>query len=188
MQKVCDVLEELVREGLLKSYAIGGATAAGFHGEPLATRDVDVFVFLEPPPGSLLVTLEPLYERLARIGFSEFEQEAIIIHGLPVQFLTASAGLETEAVERALSVEWKGGRMRVIRPEHLAAMAIAVGRPKDRARVVYLWALQGFDRAAFADILTRHALEGSWNAWASALCLGEEGGKTAQGREAAENG
>ena len=27
----------------MRQYAIGGATAAGFHGEPLATRDVDVY-------------------------------------------------------------------------------------------------------------------------------------------------
>lgn len=49
MQAVCDVLEQLIAEGALKHYAIGGATAAGFHGEPLATRDIDVFVFVEPP-------------------------------------------------------------------------------------------------------------------------------------------
>lgn len=171
MQKVCDVLEELVREGLIKGYAIGGATAAGFHGEPLATRDVDVFVFLEPASGSMLVTLESLYKRLAHMGFFEFDQEALIIHNLPVQFLTASTGLETEAVEQAVSVEWKDGRMRVMRPEHLAAIAISVGRPKDRARVVYLLALPGFDRTSFSDILTRHALHENWQVWASALGL-----------------
>ena len=33
MQAVCDTLEQLVSEGTLKHYAIGGATAAGFHGE-----------------------------------------------------------------------------------------------------------------------------------------------------------
>ena len=33
MQAVCDTLEQLVSEGTLKQYAIGGATAAGFHGE-----------------------------------------------------------------------------------------------------------------------------------------------------------
>jgi hypothetical protein len=38
MQAVCDVLEQLVSEGTLRRYAIGGATPAGFHGEPLATR------------------------------------------------------------------------------------------------------------------------------------------------------
>ena len=36
MQAVCDILEQLVREKTLSYYAIGGATAAGFHGELLA--------------------------------------------------------------------------------------------------------------------------------------------------------
>ena len=35
MQKVCDVLEQLLVERVIQKYAIGGATAAGFHGEPL---------------------------------------------------------------------------------------------------------------------------------------------------------
>jgi len=32
MQAVCDILEQIVSEGTLKQYAIGGTTAAGFHG------------------------------------------------------------------------------------------------------------------------------------------------------------
>jgi hypothetical protein len=73
MQAVCDVLEQLLADGTLRQYAIGGATAAGFHGEPLATRDIDVFVDLDPLPGSVLVTLEPLFARLGEMGFTEFE-------------------------------------------------------------------------------------------------------------------
>ena len=63
MQDVCDILEQLLSEGIVSRYAVGGATAAGFHGEPLATRDVDVFVFLDPPDGSMLVTLDPVFSR-----------------------------------------------------------------------------------------------------------------------------
>ena len=48
MHEVCDILEQLVREGTLIRYAIGGATAAGFHGEPLATRE-DGFPFDATP-------------------------------------------------------------------------------------------------------------------------------------------
>ncbi len=171
MQAVCDVLEQLLREGSLKRYAIGGATAAGFHGEPLATRDVDVFVFIDPPEGTLLVTLEPLFSRLAALGFDEFEEEGLLVHGFPVQFLSASPGLETEAVESALVLEWDGHRIRVMRPEHLAAIALTVGRPKDRARLVYLVELPGFDRQLFSEILTRHALRKRWDEWAKALGL-----------------
>jgi hypothetical protein len=171
MQAVCDVLEQLLREGTLTQYAIGGATAAGFHGEPLATRDVDVFVFLDAPPGSLLISLDPLYARLAELGFSEFEEEGLMIHGFPVQFLGVAPGLETEALNEAVSHEWEGHRIRVMGPEHLAAIALTVGRPKDRARLVYLAALPAFDRQSLAKILERHQLTERWNQWAEALGL-----------------
>jgi hypothetical protein len=171
MQAVCDVLEQLVREGALKHYAVGGATAAGFHGEPLATRDIDVFVFIDPPAGSLLVSLEPLFSRLAELGFSEFDEEGLLIHGFPVQFLSAAPGLETEAVDSALNLEWDDHRIRVMRPEHLASIALTVGRPKDRARLVYLAELPNFNRPLFADILARHSLQARWNEWADALGL-----------------
>ena len=171
MQLVCDVLERLVQEGALTQYALGGATAAGFHGEPLATRDIDVFVFLAASPGSLLLSLEPLYEHLARLGFRKFEEEAVLIHDYPVQFLGASPGLESEAVEEALTAEWDTHRLRVMQPEHLAAIALTVGRPKDRARVVYLVELPKFDRLKFREILARYNLTSRWNDWAAALSL-----------------
>ena len=174
MEEVCRVLERLVEVGFLSDYAIGGATAAGFHGEPLATRDIDVFVFLKPPAGSLLVSLDPLFARLRDRGFSEFEEEGLLIHGFPVQFLCASPGLETEAVTNALVVEWDHSRLRVIGPEHLAAMALTVGRPKDRARVVYLTALLQFDLAKFIDITDRYLLMNRWREWAIALGLTHE--------------
>lgn len=171
MHEVCDILERLLAERLIRRYAIGGATAAGFHGEPLATRDVDVFVFLDAVPGKLLVSLEPLYTRLRDLGFHEFEEEAILIHGFPIQFLCASPGIETEAVDSAIMVEWDKHRMLVMRPEHLAAIALSVGRPKDRARLVYLAELPDFDQPAFQSILTRHHLTDRWHQWASALGL-----------------
>ena len=72
MQKVCDVLEKVLTEGVVGKYAIGGATAAGFHGEPLATRDIDVFCFLNVPEGSFLVSLEPIFKKLSELVFLNF--------------------------------------------------------------------------------------------------------------------
>jgi len=171
MQAVCDILEQLLREGIVNRYAVGGATAAGFHGEPLATRDVDVFVFLDPPEGSMLVSLDPVFRRLAELGFNEFEEEGLLIHGFPVQFLSAAPGLESEAVEQAMIVEWEDHRLRVMRPEHLAVIALTVGRPKDRARLVYLVELPDFHTESFRQILTRHQLLDRWQQWASGLGL-----------------
>ena len=172
MEKVCEILEQLVAGGTLKNYAIGGATAAGFHGEPLATLDVDVFVFAEAEPGSLLVTMEPLFADLARRGFREFEKECVLIHGLPVQFLAASSPLEVEAVNDAWPVQWEDKRLRVMNPEHLAAMALQAGRPKDRARVIYLLDLPGFDRDLFEEVIRRHGLGEVWAKWRIELGLG----------------
>ena len=72
MQKVCDVIEQLLNEGFVGKYAIGGATAAGFHGEPLATRDIDVFCFLNVSEGSFLVSLEPIFKKLSELAFLNF--------------------------------------------------------------------------------------------------------------------
>jgi len=171
MQAVCDILEQLFHEGIVNRYAVGGATAAGFHGEPLATRDVDVFVFLDPPEGSMLVTLDPVFRRLAELGFNDFEEEGLLIHGFPVQFLSAAPGLETEAVEQAMIVEWGDHCLRVMRPEHLAVIALSVGRPKDRARLVYLVELADFNVESFRQILARYQLLDRWQQWASGLGL-----------------
>ncbi len=51
------VVERLMSEGLIRKYAIGGALAALFYLEPALTEDIDIFIHLEPLPGSALVSL-----------------------------------------------------------------------------------------------------------------------------------
>jgi hypothetical protein len=171
MQKVCDVLEQLLTAGVVQKYAIGGATAAGFHGEPLATRDIDVFCFQHVPEGSVWVSMDPIFQKLAEMGYSQFDEEGIIVHGLPVQFLPASTELEKEAVDNAAVVRWDIHTIRVMTPEYLAAIALTVGRPKDRARLVYLYELPNFKKSEFAEIISRHGLSGKWEGWAKGLGL-----------------
>jgi hypothetical protein len=93
MQRVCDVLEELLACGVIQKYAIGGATAAGFHGEPLATRDIDVFCYLDAPTDSILITLEPIFKKLADMGFTKLDEEGIldprISRSVPFSIVTA---------------------------------------------------------------------------------------------------
>jgi hypothetical protein len=174
MQAVFDVLEQLVAEGVLDQYALGGATAAGFHGEPLATRDIDIFVFLNPEATASLIPLNSVFTRLAELGFYEFEEETLLIHGFPVQFLIAHSPLEREAVTEADAVSWDSHRLRVMQPEYLAAIALTVGRPKDRARLVYLTSLTVFNRDHFDRILQQHHLTNRWHEWAKALDLLKE--------------
>ena len=44
MKEAFKVLAELVAEGVIKDYAIGGAMGATFYLEPVVTMDLDVFV------------------------------------------------------------------------------------------------------------------------------------------------
>lgn len=171
METVCRTLTELVAEGVIEDYAIGGATAAGFYGEPIATRDIDVFAFIRQSPGALLISLEPLFARLAQKGFESFDEEGILIHGYPVQFISPSPGLETDAVSAAISMSWKDYSLKIMSPEHLAAIAIKAGRSKDRARLIYLYELPVFDRIKFFEIIEKHDLKERWLSWAKALEL-----------------
>jgi hypothetical protein len=57
MEKTLQVLNDLVRDGILSCYAIGGAMGATFYAEPALTFDLDIFVLL-PHGGSGLLTLE----------------------------------------------------------------------------------------------------------------------------------
>lgn len=117
METVCRTLTELVAEGVIKDSAIGGATAAGFYGEPIATRDIDVFAFIRQSPGALIISLEPLFARLAQKGFESFDEEGILIHGYPVQFISPSPGLGTEAVSAAISMSWKDYSLKIMSPD-----------------------------------------------------------------------
>ncbi|MFM8720259.1 MAG: hypothetical protein ACKOFH_12145 [Chthoniobacterales bacterium] len=89
-----------------------------------------------------------------------------------MQFIVASSPLESEALQQAQVERWEDKQMRVMRPEHLAALAMQTGRPKDRARVVYLLSLPQFNRAVFEEIAQRHGLASVWQRWQRELDLG----------------
>jgi len=83
----------------------------------------------------------------------------------------ASSALEAEALQQAQVEQWEDKQVRVMRPEHLAALALRTGRPKDRARVVYLFSLPQFDRVLFEEIVQRHGLVSEWSRWQKGLDL-----------------
>ena len=108
--------------------------------EPTATFDVDVFVALKQAPDSFLVTLEPIYKYLKDKGAVE-EKEYLVIEGTPVQFLPPGTPLVEEALTTAVQQEIDDVPVRVFTPEHLAAIALQLGRAKDKARVAQFWHL-----------------------------------------------
>src|SRR5947207_3968826 len=138
--------------------------AATFYVEPLLTFDLDVFVALPQTPGGLL-RLAPLYDALRARGYSEQENECIMIEGVPVQFLPAYNALLEEALREAQEIMYEDAPARVLRSEHLLAICLQTRRSKDRERVRILREQAKLDQNFLADVLRRHQLEEKWKLW-----------------------
>jgi hypothetical protein len=163
MEKTLQVLNDLVLNGVLRRYAIGGAMGATFYVEPVLTFDLDILVIL-PKTVSGLLTLEPLYEALRNRGYTE-EGECVNIEGVPVQFLPAYNDLLVEALAEAREILYEQTLTRVLRAEHLVAVALQTGRDKDRERVRLLREHGNLDRDYLTKVLERHGLEDKWKPW-----------------------
>ena len=131
MEKTLRLLNELEREGVLGRYAIGGAVGATFYAEPVVTFDLDIFVMLPQTTGGL-VTVSPLYESLRRRGCMP-EDDCVLIEGVPVQFLPAYNALLEEALAEARDTLYGQTTTRVLRAEHLVAIALQTGRRQGQA-------------------------------------------------------
>jgi hypothetical protein len=165
MEQTLQVLNDLERAGVISRYAIGGAMGAMFYVEPVLTFDLDIFVVL-PQTRSGLLTLEPLYEALRARGHRE-EDECVNIEGVPVQFLPAYNALLEEALAEARETRYEATLTRVVRAEHLLAIALQTGRDKDRERVRLLREQARLDHNYLTDVLARHKLADKWNQWKS---------------------
>jgi hypothetical protein len=163
MERTLQILNELERDGVLSRYAIAGAMGATFYIEPLLTFDLDIIVLL-PQTKSGLLTLAPLHEVLRAKGYAE-ERECVVIEGVPVQFLPAYNALLEEALREAREMPYQATSTRVLRVEHLVAICLQTGRPKDRERVRILKEQAPLDDQYLQAILRRHQLEGKWKEW-----------------------
>jgi hypothetical protein len=159
MKQTLAAIEQLHTAGVIGQYAIGGAVGATFYLEPVATLDVDVFVLFEPAP--LILTLRPIYEACAKLGYKA-QGEAIMIEGWPVQFLPATEPLVAEAVREAVTRESADLTTRVMTAEHLMAIALQTGRAKDHARLIMFVEAGIADMDRLRDILARHSLLDAW--------------------------
>ena len=162
MEKTLQVLNELERGGVLARYAIGGAVAATFYVEPVATFDLDVFVVL--PRKGVLLTLSPVYEALRARGYT-VEGECVVVEGVPVLFLPAYNALVEEALGEAQDRVYGRTPTRILSLEHLLAICLQTGRAKDRDRVRLFGEQATVDRARLLAILARHGLEERWRQW-----------------------
>ncbi|HTD67867.1 MAG TPA: hypothetical protein VK846_15185 [Candidatus Limnocylindria bacterium] len=161
MEATLKILNEIETAGLVKWHAIGGAMAAYFYSEAVVTEDLDAFVLLAQPASGLL-TLTPVYEFLKARGATE-RREHLLLAGTLLQVIPAYDSLTEEAVQQAVERQVGQTPTRVMRPEHLIAIALKTGRAKDHARVALLLEEADVDSALLTSILERHQLLDRWN-------------------------
>jgi hypothetical protein len=164
IKQVILLLNEMRDEGVIGAYAIGGAVGATFYLEPAATLDVDIFVALEPRPGSLIIDPGPLFYYLTSRGYI-MEGEYFIVAGWPVQFLPPTGPLVQEALQEAKETDVEGAPAHVFRAEHLAAICLETGRAKDKARLLQFIETGVLNAAMFEEIVERHGLTQKWHAF-----------------------
>jgi hypothetical protein len=75
-----------------------------------------------------------------------------------VQFLPPSDDLELEALAEAVPTTVEGVGTWVVTAEHLAAIALRTGRPKDHLRILQLLEQNVVDRKKLQIIIERHNL------------------------------
>ncbi len=160
MKETLRVLNRMVKAGVVANYAIGGAVAAIYYLEPFDTADIDIFVQIEMT-GSAFMILAPIYE-LASVRGYKIKNEFIYIEGLPVQFLPVFNPLTDEAVSKAHTVKVARVETRIMRAEHLVAIMLDTGRPKDYLRINMFLEQGAVNIRSLNVILQRHGLMQKW--------------------------
>jgi hypothetical protein len=156
MQEVLGALNALVANGVIETYAIGGAVGAAFYIDAVQTEDVDAFTYF-PESASGLLDLSPIYSALLALG-GKSEREYVSFGAWPLQILPDSTPLVSEAIRDARAVEFEGIPTRVFLPEHLCCIALQTGRAKDFLRVQMFLEQRQVDLAALRRMAKRFGL------------------------------
>ena len=169
LRKTIEVVTKLAERGAIQSYAIAGAVAALNYIEPALTEDLDILVSIShfERHQSGLILLTPIEKALANLGYPERTDVGFMIDQWPVQFLPVASELDEEALQRAieLDIDMTGDsplKARVLRAEHIVAIAVKLGRLKDLARVQAFLDERAVDLAALQGVLERHDLMTEW--------------------------
>ena len=168
LQQVLAALRDLEVAGVVDRYAIGGAVGAANYVEAAATEDVDVFVTFKGSSATTLDPLAPIYAYLKPRG-AKVKEGHLVIGDWPVQFLPASGPLLEEAIADARDVDVDGAPTRIFTAEHLAALALQLGRAKDKLRIVQMVEAKVLDMPRFEKTLDRHGLTAKWREFSKAI-------------------
>jgi hypothetical protein len=82
-----------------------------------------------------------------------------------------ASDLDAEALARAGEIEipiseTEGTvKTRILGPEHIVAISLGVGRPKDFLRIAQFLEEEAIDRKLLSDVLGRHGLTDAWRSF-----------------------
>jgi hypothetical protein len=170
LEQALQVVEGLHTAGVIEQYALGGAIGAAFYIEAVNTADVDIFAHIPPEKASSLAPFQHIHEALSAKGYNQWEKEGVIIHGWPVQFLPATSSLEKEALSAAVRKAIGSIKPLVLASEHLIALAVRTGRPKDKLRVLkFLETPDSYAPEKLQLILEAHGLYQKFLDWKQEL-------------------
>jgi hypothetical protein len=161
--KAIQIVNQLHDEKIISKYAVGGAVGAVFYIEPTQTQDIDIFILLEPKPGSIVVEISPIIERLKQLGYTLWDQDKLIVEKWPIQFIPASKPIEIEAIQNSVEKPVADGVTAFVPPaEYLMSIAIDLGRPKDIVRLYQFHSEQVYDPGKLRVLLEKHGLTKKW--------------------------
>ena len=166
MKALAQLLNDMRSAGVIQDYALFGAAAQMRYTEPAATLDADVLVAV-PSPDRLDV-LGDIYQFCAGKGYRA-EGEAVLVGAWPTQFVPVLSPLTREAVEQAETADFDGVPFRVVRADHLAVIALSVGRAKDFTRILALLESESVTREQIERLAARHGLSEAWRRFVTRL-------------------
>ncbi|MBN2401626.1 MAG: hypothetical protein JXN64_04430 [Spirochaetes bacterium] len=157
MEKTIDVINRLLKEGLIINYAVGGGIGALFYIEPFATFHLDIFIIF-PKSSGILISLSPIYNWLDQQGYKT-KKEQVIIEGIPVQFIPVYNDLIRESVQNSVQKNYSGSKINVLLPEYLIAIMVQTFRSKDKERIIRMMNESEIDKKFLDKILSKYNLK-----------------------------
>jgi hypothetical protein len=161
MEETLKIINQMQADGVIGKYAIGGAVGASFYLEPTSSLDIDIFISFKNLASNPLDPLRPIYDYLIPFG-GKPDKEHIWLKGWLIQFLPAEDALHEEALSESVQTDVRGVKTWVMTAEHLIALALRLGRPKDVARVGRFIEIGYYDQNKLNNILSTHNLIDKW--------------------------
>jgi predicted nucleotidyltransferase len=135
-------------EGAGIPYAIGGAIAHGFWGNPRGTRDLDVYLFVSAEHA------EPALDALVAAGVRLDRQRALktgeergdargFYEDVPIDLFFMSIPIHEAAAGRTVQVKLLGHTIRILSAEDLVVLKLLFFRGKDIVDIERIVAIQG---------------------------------------------